>query len=115
MSDRVLKLAALQDLELMIREAEDPASKENEEALGFPMQGLEKLEKDRDRLVGQIPKKDLRIFQRIRRRYERVVVPVVSRICLGCFQELPTSRTRSLEEDAALPTCESCGRILYWL
>jgi predicted nucleic acid-binding Zn-ribbon protein len=111
----VQKLAALQDLELMIREAQDPTSKQSEEALGFQMEGLQKLEKERDRLVKQIPKPDLRIYQRIRRRYERAVVPVVSRICLGCFQELPTSRTRMIGTDEALPLCENCGRVLYWL
>ena len=115
MGDRVQKLAALQDLELMIREAQDPSSKESEEALGFSLNGLQKLEKDRDRLTKQIPKPDLRVYQRIRRRYERAVVPVVSRICLGCFQELPTSRTRDLAEADSLPLCESCGRVLYWL
>jgi predicted nucleic acid-binding Zn-ribbon protein len=114
-SDRVQKLVALQDLELMIREAQDPAHKENEEALGFSMEGLEKLETERERLIKQIPKRDLRLFQRVRRRFDRAVVPVVSRICLGCFQELPTSRTRVLSEDEELPTCENCGRVLYWL
>ena len=115
MGNRVQVLAHLQDLELMIHEAQDPASKEQEEALGFSVKGLEELEKARDDLVNQIPKQDLRLFRRIRRRYERAVVPVRNRICLGCFQELPTSRTRTVQDNAALPTCESCGRVLYWL
>ncbi len=115
MSERVQKLAQLQDLELMIREVEDPASKEQEEALGFTVAGLEQLEKARDRLIKQIPKKDLRIYQRVRRRYDRAVVPVANRICLGCFQELPTARTAAIAEGDSLPICESCGRLLYWL
>lgn len=114
MSERVHKLVGLQDLELMIREARDPNRKESEEALGFPMLGIEKLEQDRDKLRGTILKRDLRLYDRISRRHHRVVVPVVSRICTGCFQELPTSRTRTVSDEAALPTCESCGRILYW-
>ncbi len=115
MSDRVQMLVALQDLELMIREAEDPTSKETEEALGFTMQGIEKLQMDCEQLRKKIPKPDLRLYDRIRRRYHRVVVPVVSRICTGCFQGLPTSRTRTIPTSRPLPTCESCGRILYWL
>ncbi len=98
----------------MIREAQDPARKENEEALGFTVGNVEKLEAEREELRSQIQKADLRVYDRIRRRYTRVVVPVISRICTGCFQELPTSRTRTISDGAALPTCESCGRILYW-
>lgn len=115
MSDRVQNLAALQDLELMIREVEDPASKEKEEALGFSMDGLARLTKEREKLLKRIPKRDLRIYQRIRRKYEWAVVRVVSRVCLGCFQALPTKAKRTLGEKDPLPACENCGRILYWL
>ncbi len=115
MSERVQKLAQLQDLDLMIREAEDPASKKKEEALGFSVDGLAQLQKAHDRLLKGISKQDLRVYQRICRRYDRAVVPVMNRICLGCFQELPTSSTPVLAEAGPLPTCESCGRILYWL
>ncbi|MCK4412455.1 MAG: hypothetical protein KAY32_02805 [Candidatus Eisenbacteria sp.] len=115
MSDRVQRLAQLQDLELMIREVEDPASKMKEEALGFSVEGLAQLQNARSRLLKQIPKQDLRAYQRIRRKYDRAVVPVMNRICLGCFQALPTSVTRNVSEAGPLPICENCGRILYWL
>lgn len=115
MSDRVQRLAQLQDLELMIREVEDPKSKEKEEALGFSVEGLQQLQNARNRLVKQIPTSDFRLYQRVRRKYERAVVPVMNRICLGCFQALPTSSTSTVADASALPTCENCGRILYWL
>ena len=115
MSDRVQRLAQLQDLELMIREGEDPASKKKEEALGFSVEGLQQLQTARGRLVKQIPTSDFRLYQRVRRKYERAVVPVINRICLGCFQALPTSSKPTVSETSALPTCENCGRILYWL
>jgi len=114
-SDRVHDLVALQDLELMIRDAQDPASKEKEEALGFAVHGLEELQKARETVVKKIPPRDLRLYERIRGKYQRVVVPVRSRICLGCFQALPTMATRAVSENGPLPTCENCGRILYWL
>jgi predicted nucleic acid-binding Zn-ribbon protein len=114
-SDRVRSLVDLQDLERMIRDAEDPASKEQEEALGFPMEGLAELRKARDAMLKKIPPRDLRHYQRIRSKHRLVVVPVRSRICLGCFQALPTKATRVVEEQGPLPTCENCGRILYWL
>lgn len=113
-SDRIIKLVQLQDLELMIREAQDPARKGNEEALGFMMGNIGKLEAELQDLRGQIDKQDLRAYDRIHRRYNRVIVPAIGRICTGCFQELPTSVKHALAEGAPLPTCESCGRILYW-
>jgi predicted nucleic acid-binding Zn-ribbon protein len=98
----------------MIQEAEDPTSKEREEALGFPLEGLPKLQKVRLTLMKQIPAADLRTYERVRRKYRWAVVPVVNRICGGCFQTLPTSATRGLAESSTLPTCENCGRILCW-
>lgn len=114
-SDRVYHLVALQDLELMIREAQDPTKKEEEEKLGFPVQGMAELEKAREAVLKKIPQRDLRLYQRIKAKYDRVVVPVRSWICLGCFQALPTKATRAVSENGPLPTCENCGRILYWL
>ena len=112
--DRILKLVQLQDLELMIREAQDPARKGNEEALGFTMDNVGKLEAELQELRGQIDKQDLRTYDRIHRRFNRVIVPAIGRICTGCFQEVPTSMTRNISEGGPLPTCESCGRVLYW-
>jgi predicted nucleic acid-binding Zn-ribbon protein len=113
-SDRAQMLALLQDLELMIQEVQDPASKEKEEALGFSVDGLAKLEKERQKLLKRIPPADLRFYQRIRHKYPKAVVRVAGRICLGCWQTLPTSATRGVSEDGPLPTCENCGRVLYW-
>ena len=114
MSDRAQRLALLQDLELMMQEAEDPARKEKEEAMGFPLEGMAKLEKERQKLLKHIPVADLRTYERIRGKFPRAVVRVAGRICLGCFQTLPTSATRGVSEDGPLPLCENCGRILYW-
>jgi predicted nucleic acid-binding Zn-ribbon protein len=109
-------LALLQDLDLMIREAEDPASQQSEEALGFMVDGraIGKLEKERQKLIKRIPTGDLRLYERIRGKHPRAVVRVAGRICLGCFQTLPTSATRGIPADGPLPTCENCGRVLYW-
>lgn len=114
MSDRAQMLALLQDLELMMQDAEDPARKGTEEAMGFLLEGLPKLEKERRKLLKRIPPADLRVYRRIRSKHPRVVVRVAGRICLGCFQTLPTSATRGIAVDGPLPTCENCGRVLYW-
>lgn len=114
MSDRVQRLVQLQDLELMIDEVQDPDQKQKEEELGFSVENFAQLEKARDRLLKQIPKEDLRVYRRIRKRHGRAVVPVHNGICLGCFQTLPTRIQRGASEGGPLPACENCGRILYW-
>jgi len=114
-SDRVQKLVTYQDLELMIRDAEDPARMKQEASLGFEVGGLEALKKRLSDLEIEISKKDIRHYRRVGRKYERAVVLVIDKICHGCFQSLPTSRTRQVSDEGPLPTCENCGRILLWL
>jgi predicted nucleic acid-binding Zn-ribbon protein len=114
-SNRVQKLATYQDLELMIQEAKDPALIGQEKSLGFDVAGLDQLQARLDALAAEISKQDFRNYQRVRRNFDRAVVLVIDKICHGCFQTLPTSRTRVVQEDGPLPICESCGRILLWL
>ncbi len=113
--DRLQKLSHLQDLEMMIHEAEDANSKEREEGMGFRMMGLEKLHSARDKRRMQIDQRDLRLFDRIVKRHLRAIVPVEDRICLGCYMALPTSVNPPSGAQDRLLTCENCGRILYWL
>ena len=54
MSNQLKALVALQDLDLMIREAKDPKHATHEEELGFAMSGMDKLERTRERLAKQI-------------------------------------------------------------
>jgi predicted nucleic acid-binding Zn-ribbon protein len=41
----------------------------------------------------------------------RMVVPVISGVCYGCFVSVPTAR--SGDPDPGIEICESCGRFLY--
>ena len=113
--DRLQRLSHLQDLEMMIREAEDAQAKEREEGMGFQLMGLEKLHSAREKWRAQLDARDLRLFDRIMKRHNRAIVPVEDRICLGCYMSLPTSVTPPTGEQDRLLTCENCGRILYWL
>ncbi len=115
MLDRMQKLSHLQDLEMMLREAEDATSKKREEDMGFDLRGLEKLKAARDKFRAQIDPRDLRVFDRIIKRHPRAIVPVEDRICLGCYMALPTSVNPANADQERLLTCENCGRILYWL
>src|SRR2546427_4919317 len=114
MNSPLKALVALQDLDTMIREAKDPERATQEKELGFPLSGMEKLEKTRERLAKQIDERLLQTYERMSRRHTRVVVPVEGRICLGCFMGLPTAAKRKAEA-GTIENCENCGRILYRL
>ena len=113
--DRLQRLSHLQDLEMMIHEAEDTSVKEIEEEMGFHLRGLEKLHAAREKCRAQVDPRDLRLFDRIVKRHHRAIVPVEDRICLGCYVNLPTSISPPGGVQERLLTCENCGRILYWL
>ncbi|HZE19555.1 MAG TPA: hypothetical protein VE402_05485 [Candidatus Angelobacter sp.] len=114
MNSQLLALVALQDLDLMIREAKDPERATQEEELGFTLKGVDKLVKTRERLAKQIDERLLQTYERMARRFTRVVVPVEGRVCLGCFMGLPTAAKRNVEP-RTIENCENCGRILYRL
>jgi predicted nucleic acid-binding Zn-ribbon protein len=107
----VQKLAALQDIDLMIRE------RKKDEELGFAIEGLEDLEAARAKLAGEIDGRTLRQYERLGKRYDRAVVPVIDHRCIGCSMAVPTAKRMS-GEDRRTPhvvTCESCGRILFFV
>jgi predicted nucleic acid-binding Zn-ribbon protein len=107
----VQRLAALQDVDVMIRE------RKSEEDLGFSVEGLESLETARKKLAEQIDSRTLRLYERLAKRYDRAVVPVIEHRCLGCSMTVPTSKRKLLGSGAAstMVTCESCGRILFFV
>jgi len=116
MNEQLQALVALQDLDFMIREAKDPRRANQEEQLGFPLGGVQKLEKTRERLAKQIDDRLLQTYERMSRRYGgRVVVPVEGKVCLGCFMGLPTATSNKTRDPATVENCENCGRILYRL
>jgi predicted nucleic acid-binding Zn-ribbon protein len=106
-------LVALQDLEEMIREAEDPAQRAKLESMGLPVTGIEELRKALQALEGQISPAMIGRYRRLRQRTGRAIVPVVSGACTGCFANIPSSFTSSVHHGKVV-NCESCGRMLYW-
>jgi predicted nucleic acid-binding Zn-ribbon protein len=113
MEDQVKHLVALQDLDLMIREAEDSETSSEMKQMGFKLEGIEELQKARDLLATRIKPQLLNRYERLAKSYGRAVVPVTGNLCLGCFVTLPTSYP-SLQTKNTLLTCETCGRILYF-
>jgi predicted nucleic acid-binding Zn-ribbon protein len=112
---KVRLLVALQDLDLMIREAHDPEASGEEKNMGFSLRNLETLQTARGKLAEQIGPRWLNLYEKVSKRYGRAVVPVEDRVCLGCFVTLPTSMAPKRLEDFEIQVCENCGRILYWL
>ena len=102
-------LVSLQDLDMMIAELDDV------QKVGFEIGGRENLEEARTELGSKISRPLLYSYEKLKKRYKRAIVPVKNNVCLGCFQRVPTSFSARGREDAAVYTCEGCGRILYWL
>src|SRR2546426_1534305 len=96
MSPQEQILVALQDLDLMLKEAED--RQDQFEKLGFDVSGVDELRLARSHLLEQLEQTHLVHYERICKRYGRAVTPVTGDICLGCFAKLPTSYRSSLYE-----------------
>ena len=106
-------LVALQDLDLMIREAKDSNTSSEMKQMGFKLEGIDELQEARDNLAKRIRPQLLNRYERLSKSHGRAVVPVTGNLCLGCFVTLPTSYP-SLRTKTALLSCENCGRILYF-
>jgi predicted nucleic acid-binding Zn-ribbon protein len=114
-TDSLEALVELQDIDVLLREVKDPEMSSQEERLGFqPLENVDTLERARRRLAAQIDGKLLQVYERMSRRFARVVVPVEGMICAGCRMSLPTSALRARNgAPLDIENCENCGRILY--
>ena len=104
-------LVALQDMEEMIREVEEKGDELEE--MGFKHGGLDDLKKAKEELIAKIDPRQLSWYNRVAAKHGRAVVPVVSNLCTGCFNNIPSSFVSSTNANR-VQKCESCGRILYW-
>lgn len=111
MHPQLQKLVALQDVEAMIREAEEQGSEL--EGMGFSLEGLTALKEKAEMLSAEIEGRHLGYYRRLTGRFGHAVVPVVGNLCTGCFANIPASFVSATNENL-LQKCESCGRILYW-
>ena len=105
-------LVALQDLDIMIKEAGEKKTSDQLKNMGFQLDGLEELQKARATLAGKIPAALRNRYEKLAERYSMAIIPVTENRCLGCFTKLPTSFFSSAYSSELL-TCESCGRLLF--
>ncbi len=110
---QVKLLVALQDLDLMLKEAKEPKTSSEMKQMGFKLDGITELHDARQALAKRIRPQLLNRYERLSKSFGRAVVPVTSNLCLGCFVTLPTSYPSLKTKDSFL-TCENCGRILYF-
>jgi predicted nucleic acid-binding Zn-ribbon protein len=114
MTDSLEALVELQDIDVLLREVKDPEMALLEQRLGFQLDHVETLERTRRKVASTIDGKLLQTYERMSRRFARVVVPVEGMICAGCRMSLPTSAIRSRNNASLdIENCENCGRILY--
>jgi hypothetical protein len=114
MTDSLEALVELQDIDVLLREVKDPEMASQEERLGFQLGPVVTLERTRRKLAAQIDGKLLQTYERMSRRFARVVVPVEGMTCAGCRMSLPTAAVRGRNgESLDIESCENCGRILY--
>jgi predicted nucleic acid-binding Zn-ribbon protein len=114
MTELLDTLVQLQDIDVLLREVKDPEFASQEERLGFPVENVETLERTRRRVASQIDEKLLQVYERMSRRFARVVVPIEGTVCAGCRMSLPTASMRGRSAaTVGIESCENCGRILY--
>jgi predicted nucleic acid-binding Zn-ribbon protein len=113
MNPQLQLLVAIQDLELMIRDAEDSDKAQELEDMGFGMSGLDELKKAHEDLQAKLEPRHRSYYRRLTQRFGHAVVPVIKNLCTGCFANIPASFVSQTHRDKVL-TCENCGRILYW-
>jgi uncharacterized protein len=61
----------------------------------------------------------LRVYDRIAVRNMPAVAPIVAGKCVGCHLKVSSevesaARGKTIDPHAPLPTCDQCGRIVYW-
>jgi predicted nucleic acid-binding Zn-ribbon protein len=106
-------LIQIQDVDCLLRDLRDPEIASHQERLGFALEDLAALQRTRERLAAQVDPRHLQTYERMSRRFLRVIVPVEGRMCSGCRMSLPTGDKVKPSHTASFEFCENCGRILY--
>jgi predicted nucleic acid-binding Zn-ribbon protein len=113
MNPQLQLLVALQDLEQMIRDAEETDKAKEFKEMGFQMEGLDNLKNAQEEILAKLEPRHRSYYQRLKKRFGHAVVPVIKNLCTGCFANIPSSFVSVTHENKVL-SCENCGRILYW-
>lgn len=97
---------ALKELQELERDYELIATNQNEE--------LKEIKEARSKIVKNLDKHTLEIYQRIRNTHKDAIVKVKRNSCTGCFSHIPPQKIIEIRNNLdKIYTCENCGRILY--
>ena len=132
MSERVIVRKDLQKCERKIKELTEQLQNDkskNEEIsqeLGIQKKELEdriaeteeehnELSRRREKIVKNIDKPNLALYDRVRGAREGVaVVSIVNHACGGCHSRIPSQLDADIRSGDKMTQCNSCRRILYW-
>lgn len=103
----------LHDLDQLLRLVGDTEAAARLKRIGFALEGVPALARERGRLAARIERRWLGWYERSLGRFGRGLTLVRDRVCQGCFVTLPTSAAPPPGE-GHLHLCENCGRLLYW-
>lgn len=118
MDAELTRLLEIQDLRAQSRElrGESDARTLEEDQFGIdPEVATRAIEEKIAELTDQLSEPVRRRLERIQGRVDRVVVPVISGTCYGCFVSVPTAAAGEMDPNAELQSCQHCGRFLYFL
>lgn len=117
-NEQLVTLLEIQDLRSKARELREEGGLEELEQEHFnidPAEAVASLEERIEELEGQLDPRVRGRYDRVKRSFDRVVVPVVNGVCYGCFVSIATAVVRDQDPNEAVRSCETCGRFIYIL
>ncbi len=106
-------LVLLNDIDIMMDDLAKGSDAKYRE-MGFDVDANEHLEKAREEMRAKCTEAMLSRYDKIRKRYGKVVARVVDGVCYGCYQRLHTDLAQTKTNTEIIP-CPICGRLLYFL
>ncbi len=118
MNEQLMTLLEIQDLRSKAQELREEGEMEALEQEHFNIDPAEAVARLEERIVGLENELEPRIrsrYHRVRKSFDRVVVPVINGVCYGCFVSIATAVVRDQDPNEAVQRCETCGRFIYIL
>lgn len=108
MHDVIAKLLLIQNLDLAVHES-GVIHRRRED-----MQIKERLEKNLSELKAQLRPDIIATYERLHKRYQIAVSPMMNQTCTGCFMKLPVAEANRVKGSKDYINCPSCNRFLYF-
>lgn len=116
MHPQLTLLLEIQDLRMQRRELSSEETAEELEKEHFDLdvdEAVDELSRRIEELEEELEPRVRTAYRRITGSKERIVVPVISGTCYGCFVQIPAATLGDTEPHSTLRTCDNCGSFLY--